>query len=448
LATVVTKAPTNNTGSAWTNPDYAYLDDANRATLTSGSPSGSNSWDTFGFSDINSVSQVRIRTDAYSAAPAGNPTYRSTGTMAHSTTTNITPGMPGSMSSGDVVFLIACCYTGGTLSISANGSISTWNAMSGSPVDVTAGDKLYVWWGVFSSGTTAPTIAGSSPNHMVARMIAFYNVNTTSPIDVYNTGSEATSDTSFSFATGLTSTYDNEISVCVCTTTYDPISDSTSAFGTMTNGNLSSISERMDNDVNEGNGGGFGLDHGLRAVAGAIGTWASTLAYSSPKAYMAWVLKAVQYPQLKVDASYDGGTNWSAVGTFTMTSSEATNWYDVTATGWDNSKLSDANLRVRVLAQTVSGDYQISLDYIAVEVTGSFNTTATASTIIGDLISASRLKNAICNASVLLGDLISASRLSDVIRNASTLLGNLVSASKIRGITRKTDDLRTPRSWN
>jgi hypothetical protein len=73
--------------------------------------------------------------------------------------------------------------------------------------------------------------------------------------------------------------------------------------------------------------------------------------------------------QIRVDVSWDGGTNWSSQQTTNLTGAEATYWYDVTsATTWTPDKLSDANLRVRVDAYTQGTASEVRLDWIPVEV--------------------------------------------------------------------------------
>lgn len=68
-ANPITSSPTSNTGSAWTNPTRAYDDGGTGySNITSGTPSDSNVWGTYGF-DLGSsnITQVRVRYDAYSA---------------------------------------------------------------------------------------------------------------------------------------------------------------------------------------------------------------------------------------------------------------------------------------------------------------------------------------------------------------------------------------------
>ncbi len=169
-------------------------------------------------------------------------------------------GFPAGITAGDICILVGTTdvAAGGTMSISNNGSISTWTALTGSPVSVTSGEKLYLWWGRYVSGSTGPTLDASA-DHMTGAIIAYSGcVPNGSPIDVAGTGSETTSDTSFSFATGLTTGENGTLCVCFCTSGFDSVtSQFASAF---TNANLVSCTRRAVTNQNTsvGGGGGFG----------------------------------------------------------------------------------------------------------------------------------------------------------------------------------------------
>lgn len=224
--------------------------------------------------------------------PPAMPAYRSAGAKAAGTGA-VSPALPSGMSANDICILVAITVAGGSCSITANGSISTWTPLTGSPIDVTGGNKLYVWWGRYSSGSTAPTVTPGG-DHCVAGIVAYSGCFTgADPIHVVNTGTETTSDTSFSFATGLTTTIDNCINLVACSTAY---SSNTGQFsGAFSDANLSSINTRLNYNTNSGAGGGFGLAEGGLATAGAVGTWAETLAHASAKAYIAFALKPPAY---------------------------------------------------------------------------------------------------------------------------------------------------------
>lgn len=373
-STSASKLPTGNTAGTypWTNPTNVYTEDTSYATATS-----------------------------------TIPTFRSVGTMAHGTTGTFSPGLPSGYAANDILILYGTTYTGGTLSITAAGSV-TWNAMTGSPVDVASGDKLYIWWGRYSSGSTAPTLQASA-DHGMGRILAFYNCYTGgTPIDVSATGTETTSDTSMSFATGLTTGYNNELVVCIFSTTYDPTSDTTSAFSAEANTNLASVTERSDNDINEGNGGGAGSCTGTLVVNGAVGTFTATYAQSSPKSYMAFALRStvpdnardhrwttfgfsgysgtitkvevgyeayasVNLQKLDLYTTWDGGSSWSSVhttGTMGTSDPGSFTYIEVTSdTSWTWSNLANGYLEVKVTSNWESGTPVFYLDALIIRVT-------------------------------------------------------------------------------
>jgi hypothetical protein len=349
-----------------------------------------------------------IRNGSAANATAIIPTVRAVGSMAHGTTGAVTPGWPSGYTANDIILLFATTIAGGSVSITTNGSIGTWNAVSGSPVDVTSGEKLYVWWGRYSSGSTAPSVTPGG-DHCVARMIAILNCPTSGEvIDVVANSNETTSDTSFSFATGLTTNYNNELVVVACTTGYDPASDSTAQFGTWTGANLGTKTERIDNDVNEGGGGGLGVMTAPLVTAGAVGTVGATLANASPKAYITFALKnknptcvfsqiydgfgitdpsptttitqveigyscwATATQKLNLYTSADGGSNWSSAH---LTANLATSnpgdytYIDVTADQtWTWTLLNNTNFKVRVDTQLINGTPVWSLDAVNIRV--------------------------------------------------------------------------------
>jgi len=422
-ADTTTNSPNSNAGSGWTNPTNAYADGTNAATQTSNN--GTNTYSGYGFNLTgNTISQVRVRTDAWSVStsatvsknPTANtngtypwtnpangytsnnsyatavatlPTFRAAGTAAKDASA-ATPGLPSGMSANDVVILVASTIAGGSLSITANGSISTWTAVTGSPIDVTGGEKLYVWRGVYSSGSTGPTVTAGS-DHVAAQTIAYYNVNTSSPIDVYATGTEATSDTSYLFATGLTSTYNHELPITVVSTGQD--SSSNAQFASFANTSLGSVTERMDYCVNTGGGGGFGMAEGTLITPGSVGTWTATLAQATPKSYISFVLRSTtpnnKYDQIygtfgftntsetitKVEVGYEayagatgklnlysstnGGSSWSSAhdtGNLGTSDPNSYTYIDITSDfSWTWTLLNDSNFKIKAESVWVSG---------------------------------------------------------------------------------------------
>src|SRR3990167_2024380 len=122
---------------------------------------------------------------------------------------SITPALPAGMSANDIVILVVATESTGTASLTADGSVTPWTAITGSPVAVTGGKKLYVWWGRWASGTTGPTITATT-NMIIGATAAWSGCDTSSSvINTRETGSESTSDTSLSFTTTISTTVNN-----------------------------------------------------------------------------------------------------------------------------------------------------------------------------------------------------------------------------------------------
>src|SRR3990167_863519 len=139
------------------------------------------------------------------------PVFRAAGGKATDGTSpfSVVPDLPAGLVAGDIVILVAATEDTGTASLTADGSVTPWTAITGSPVGVSGGKKLYVWWGRWASGTTGPTITATT-NMIIAATAAWSGCDTTSSvINTQETGSESTSDTSLSFATTVSTTVAN-----------------------------------------------------------------------------------------------------------------------------------------------------------------------------------------------------------------------------------------------
>ncbi len=197
--------------------------------------------------------------------------------------------LPTGVAANDIVILVASTIAGGSLSITANGSISTWTEITSSGLDVASGEKLYVWWGRYSSGSTGPTVSPGS-DHIEAATVAYSGIVTSgSPVDISTTGTETVSDTSLSFATGVATSVDGTKVILVTTNGTD--SNTNGQYSSEANTSLSAISERVDYSTASGGGGGIMVTEATKATAGTMGTWTSTLATASTKAYISFSLK-------------------------------------------------------------------------------------------------------------------------------------------------------------
>lgn len=215
------------------------------------------------------------------------PVFRAQTATKASGTGAVSPALPTGLVANDLCILVASTIAGGSISITTAGSI-TWTAVSGSPVDVTGGEKLYVWWGRYSSGSTAPTVTPGS-DHCLAGIMAYSGCcNGSGVIGVTASGTEVTSDTSFSFVTGISSAVDDCLAACVVST---GVSSNSSQFTNSTNAALGGLgSARLNFATNSGGGGGFGVFTGSKVTAGSLGTWTATLLAASAKSYLVFTL--------------------------------------------------------------------------------------------------------------------------------------------------------------
>src|SRR3990167_2115722 len=155
---------------------------------------------------------------------------------------SITPALPAGMSANDIVILVVATESTGTASLTVDGSVTPWTAITGSPVDVTGGKKLYVWWGRWASGTTGPTITATT-NMIIAATAAWSGCDTTSSvINNQANGNEDTADTSLSFVTGISTTVANCMVLLIST---DDTDSNTAQHSSQANSNLRSEERRV-----------------------------------------------------------------------------------------------------------------------------------------------------------------------------------------------------------
>jgi hypothetical protein len=224
------------------------------------------------------------------ATAQATPTFRAAASKSASSTLPLTVSAPSGIATDDLEILIAVCPDANTISISTNGG-GAWSAMTGTPITVASGMKLYIWWRQRGSGDTDPAVNGGGASPYIHATRLCYQAgtwDTTDPFEVETTGTETTSDTSFSFAAGVSTTVNNSL-VCVVSTI---LRDSNlQSVPVCTNANLTSLASRYDQCTNVAAGGGFGMTEGTLATAGAVGTFANTYGAASPKSMIVFAIK-------------------------------------------------------------------------------------------------------------------------------------------------------------
>lgn len=166
-----------------------------------------------------------------------------------------------------------------------------WTSV-GAAVSVTAGGKLYCFWKKWAVGDTAPNLFWTPTTDggeaiMVAIHADTWDLST--PFEIYNTATEATVDTSWSYAPGTSTTVANTLNWAVYTNHVD--TGTGQGVGTPTNASMSSITGRFNANTAGGLGAGFFGVTGQRATAGSVGTWAQTLTTASAKAYASFAVR-------------------------------------------------------------------------------------------------------------------------------------------------------------
>jgi len=214
------------------------------------------------------------------------PVFRAASAKADSTTA-ATPELPAGSVADDIVLLVASCDIGSVLSITANGSIGTWNLIVDGLADI-VDEALYVWWGRYVSGSTGPTVTVDI-DHVCAATVGYSGcIANGSPIHQQATGVDGVSDTNFSFATGVSTSIANTMCIGICTSGFD---SNTGQVPVMANSSLAALASRLNINTSLLGGGGFGLSEGTLAVAGSMGTWTATLSNATVKTYATLALR-------------------------------------------------------------------------------------------------------------------------------------------------------------
>ena len=259
------------------------------------------------------------------------------GTVANGTSSSgITPALPSGIATGDILLL--SLETGNEAISISNQNNGIWTEVTGSPQGTGTtgtsgtGTRLTVFWSRYNGTQGAPTTSDSG-NHQLGRIIAVRGVTTSgNPWDVTAGDVNATSNTS-GVIPGATTTVNNTLIVAAIATSL-PDSTGTTNFSSWANSNLTDVTERTDNTVTSGNGGGLGIATGGKATAGAYGNTTVTLAASALKGMMSIALKpeavAVNPPgQASSPSPAIGATGVSITTTLSWTADPNATLHDV-----------------------------------------------------------------------------------------------------------------------
>lgn len=225
--------------------------------------------------------------------------YIGMGTAGQGTTAAVTYALPTGIAAGDFLYLVVEAPTPKTIT---NQNGGTWNLVGSYSV---TGTSITLWESKYN-GTQGNVTVGADANHQCGRIVAYAGAagDGYSAIDGYVIGGENTSDTTWSID-GITTTH--ELSRVL---TFVVRSDDSSAahFSNWTNSSLLGITERLDGGTTNGDGGGYGMCDGYKAVAGATNNTTVTNATATTKAWIVLALSPRVISGTMVNATRFGGS--------------------------------------------------------------------------------------------------------------------------------------------
>jgi hypothetical protein len=356
----VTNSPSSTSGG-WTNPTNAYANDGGYASVTSGTPSASQTYGGYGFNipSGSTITQVRVRYDAW-CVPLGISYVGNTSATGNNPTSgNFT--LPSGWQAGDVAIFWWYTYAGTktytpptNVTLKENNAPTNYGRLYIGYRTLQSGDSTFAW--TSSSVTNSTTIWGVS----VFRNV--YNVG--DPFE-NDSGAPATfTNVNDPNPPAVTTLTDNAWVYCVFgkrndyTSITAPSGYTSAGSNSSTSGSDASAGTAYKEKTPAGSEdpGAWTLGGGATGDDGQVWTGALKPDVSSDE-------------QIRVDVSWDGETSWSSKQTTNLNGAETTYWYDITGvTSWTPEKLNDTNFRTRVDAYTVGGASEVRLDWIPVEV--------------------------------------------------------------------------------
>lgn len=227
----------------------------------------------------------------------------------------ITVGLPASRQTDDLLLLLV---ETANQDVTLTGTDSSnWVQLTSSPQGTgtaagTAATRLTVYYR-WVDGTEANIGVGDSGDHQIAQIINYRGVDTTNPFNAQAGSTRTTAGTTVTYPSVVTTV--DDCMVLLMEAHSLPDSNSTAITSGYTNANLTSITERMDQNTNAGNGGGFSLAEGIKATAGTVGTSSATTT-SSVGGMITLALKPAPLPTRTGDlaATETGSDTFSSNG--------------------------------------------------------------------------------------------------------------------------------------
>ena len=233
------------------------------------------------------------------------PAVRAVGTVASSITT-ASPGLPTGTTTNDICIIFS---ETAAQAVTWSGGNQTWTEVYGSPQDQAGNTRITAHWARIDSASPTMPTSNDPGDHIICRAISFSGAATTGiPFDLVATTYEAAVDTTGAFLGNSTQVADCLIVQAMACSLPDAAAG-TANFSGETNATLGSLTERIDNNDNVGNGGALGCWTGTLAAAGAFGATTVTLATASGKAMMTMALRpaTAATTDLRCHRLLDGG---------------------------------------------------------------------------------------------------------------------------------------------
>lgn len=215
----------------------------------------------------------------------------------------ITPNLPAFPQGDDLMLLFITLEESATLGGGSNPP-SGWTSM-GTPVSVAGGGILYGFYRFWPQGGTAPTLTWSPTTDGGETVMIAIHCDTYSrsrPITLYNTSSEATVDTSWSYNTSAISTLRDATQIWATVTSGFDLGSGQGS-GTPTNASLASILARVNAQTAGGLGAGFWISSATKSTAGTLGTWAGTLLNATAKSYHMFAIEPWDLALVSISAA-------------------------------------------------------------------------------------------------------------------------------------------------
>jgi hypothetical protein len=191
-------------------------------------------------------------------------------------TTAISPPLPSGTAENDILVLFLETFNEAI-------TVSGWTEAADSPVINTSVQptRLTIFWKRAGASESAPTTSDSG-DHQAGQILGVRGcLASGDPWDDTTSGTQLFGLTVT--VPGITTTVANALVIAAVGIQRDGAG---AWFSAWTNGNLTGITERMDDICIDGNGGGFGVATGYKATAGATGDM--TVTSFSQEVYTLW----------------------------------------------------------------------------------------------------------------------------------------------------------------